>query len=330
MKVIDVHAHVVPDGFPACPTCCKPEAWPAMERRDGGKSAVVIGGKDFRVLDGRSWNVDRRMTDMDIEDVTMQALSPMPELLSYWLEPAAALEMARHVNRAISEMVAAAPQRFVGLGMVPLQDPQMAAKELASFRDDYNLVGVEIGSNIGGRSPGDPFFDPFFAEAERLGLAIFVHALHPAGVDRLVGPAKRLTAFVNFPLDTGLAAASMITGRTLEKFPKLRIGFSHGGGTLASFLPRLASGWERMSELNSAFGSPKEAARRFYYDNIVFDPGLLRHLINTFGATQVFAGSDYPFVAGQSYPGQCFEQLGLTPAELELVGSGNARRFLGI
>lgn len=125
--------------------------------------------------------------------------------------------------------------------MVPLQDPELACTELGKLRAEYGLVGVEIGSNINGKSPGDPFFDAFFAEAERLDLAIFVHALHPSVAGRLVGPAL-LGAYVGYPTDIGLAAASVITGRVIEKFPKLRIGFSHGGGTLASFLPRLELG----------------------------------------------------------------------------------------
>jgi aminocarboxymuconate-semialdehyde decarboxylase len=264
MKVIDVHCHIVPADFPAAPPTCAPEKWPRMEDRGSGQRAMMTGKREMRVVDNRAWEAARRIADMNGEDIGMQAISPMPEILSYWIDAPSALTMARYMNRTIAEIVHAAPDRFVGLGMVPLQDPELAAKELATLRDD-GLVGVEIGSNIG-KSPGDPFFDPFYAEAERLDLAIFVHALHPTMTDRLVGPPM-VAPYVAFPTDIGLAGASLITGRVLEKFPKLRVGLSHGGGTLAMFLPRLENGWQKLPALKNAFASPAQAARQLYYDN---------------------------------------------------------------
>ena len=326
MTAIDVHAHIVPADFPAMPACgC--DRWPGIEHA-GSHAEVTVGGRAFRRIDSKSWDVPRRVADMDRQDVGIQALSPMPELLSYWIDAAPAVDLCRHVNGAIAAMIAAAPPRFAGLGMVPLQDPELAARELSRLQAD-GLHGVEIGSNILGRSPGDAMFDPFYAEAERLGLAIFVHALHPAATDRLVGPAA-LGAFVGFPTDSGLAAASFITGRTLEKFPGLRIGFSHGGGTLAALLPRLQHGWTIMPELGAAFADPTAAAQRMYYDNLVFDPGLLAHLVATFGDTQVFAGSDYPFLAGRDFPGAPMLALAADDATRDRLLHGNARRFLGL
>src|SRR6185437_3182458 len=198
MKVIDVHCHIVPAEFPAVPPTCGAEKWLSMQHRANNEAMVMSGGKEFRLIDSRCWDRARRIADMDGEDVGMQAISPMPELLSYWIDAQAARTMAAFMNRTIAEIVHAASDRFVGLGMVPLQDPELAAKELAALRSSFGLVGVEIGSNINGKSPGDPFFDPFFAEAERLDLAIFVHALHPTMTDRLVGPAM-VAPYVAFP-----------------------------------------------------------------------------------------------------------------------------------
>ncbi len=329
MSVVDLHSHVVPADFPVEPAPCTCGKWPAMVHGTESQAALEIGGKEFRKLDSRSWDGARRRADMDREDVALQVLSPMPELLSYWLEPALTLVLARHINRMIGELVRSAPDRFAGLGMVPLQDPELAARELTALKQEHGLIGVEIGSNILGRAPGDPFFDPFFAEAERLDLCVFVHALHPVGTERVVGPPV-LTAFLNFPIDTGLAAASFITAGTLAKFPKLRLAFSHGGGVLAAILPRLQRGWDIMPDLQKIFADPTATARQFYYDNLVFDSATLKHLIASFGVTQLVAGSDYPYIAGQSYPGRPFDALGLDAVDLELVRSGNARRFLNL
>ena len=219
-----------------------------MKLRPDGKSVAMFGAKEFRVLDNRCWDVARRTADMDKEHVDVQALSPMPELLSYWMEcrgraqgrPPCQRAHLRH-DRKGSEAVSSASAWC---------RCRIRNARPRSFRCcvQVGCRGVEIGSNINGQPPGDPFFDPFFAEAERLGMAVFVHALHPVGTDRVVGPA-RLVTYLNFPVDTGFAAASMITGRTLEKFPKLRVAFSHGGGTFATILPRLAMGWNGNAEL---------------------------------------------------------------------------------
>ncbi len=324
MIVVDVHCHVVPSEFPVSTSCTQ---WPRMERRGDDATMVMVGKKEFRLVDSRCWDTQRRIADMNREQVGIQVLSPMPELLSYWIDKQDTLILARHVNRAISNMIQAAPDRFEGLGMVPMQDPELAARELGSLQSEYGLAGIEIGSNILGKSPGDPVFDIVYAEAERLGLAIFVHALHPTTNDRLVGPAT-IDAFVGFPSDVGFAAASFISGRVLEKFPRLRVAFSHGGGTLVSFLPRFESGWSKRPALTQAFASPLQTARRFYYDNVVFDRRLLAHMIETFGESQVFVGSDYPFAGGQDGSADMFSGLTLTDAALAALRGGNAFRFL--
>jgi aminocarboxymuconate-semialdehyde decarboxylase len=326
---IDVHCHIVPADFPDMPCNCDPGIWPHMDHRPKDEAMVMIGKREFRLVDNRCWDPQRRMKDMDEQGLDMQVLSPMPELLSYWMDKDSGLVMSRHVNGAMAKMIEAAPKRFAGLGMVPLQDPELAAKELSRFKGEWGLSGIEIGSNILGKSPGDPHFAVFFAEAERLGLSVFVHALHPPAKDRLVGP-PRLEPFVLFPMDVGLAAASAITGGLRAKYPKLRLGFSHGGGMLASLIHRLQNGWVKNKPLAEAFGSPMEAARTFYYDNVVFDRRLVRHLVDVFGSTQVFVGSDYPFAAGQDDSPAMFDGIGLSEAEKADVLRNNALRFLGL
>ncbi len=153
MKVVDVHCHIVPAEFPVATSCIQ---WPRMDHRDGGKAMVMIGKREFRLVDSRCWDTARRIADMNEEHVGVQVLSPMPELLSYWIDKHDALSLARHVNRAIFEMIQAAPERFDGMGMVPMQDPELAASELQSLQREYGLAGIEIGSNILRKSPGDP------------------------------------------------------------------------------------------------------------------------------------------------------------------------------
>ena len=167
-------------------------------------------------------------------------------------------------------MVARAPDKFIGLGGVPMQDPDAAVRELERLMRD-GFRGVELGSNINGAALGDPRFESFFAAAEQLGAAVFVHALHPSGKERIVGPAG-LMAYIGFPLDTAYSIASLMTGGTLTRHPRLRLAFSHGGGAFASILPRLAKGWTIKPEFAALIGaSPYEHARRLYYDTLVYD-----------------------------------------------------------
>jgi aminocarboxymuconate-semialdehyde decarboxylase len=124
------------------------------------------------------------------------------------------------------------------MGAVPLQDLDLALAELDYIVDKLGFRAIEIGSNINGKPPGAPEFDPFFAACAEKGVAVFVHALKPAGTERLVGPAKPLPVLA-YPTDVGLAAASVLTSTCWRAGPALRIAFSHGGGTLAMLLPRL-------------------------------------------------------------------------------------------
>jgi aminocarboxymuconate-semialdehyde decarboxylase len=162
-----------------------------------------------------------------------------------------------------------------------------------------------------------------------MGAAIFVHALRPAGQDRIVGPF--IEQAVCFPGDIGLACASMITGGIGTGHPKLRIAFSHGGGVMSILLARLVRAWHAFPKAKEVLPeSPAVTAKRFYYDHLVFDPANVRHVIQTFGASQIMVGSDYPFTMGDPQPVKTLEATELDAATLAAISSGNAKRFLAL
>jgi aminocarboxymuconate-semialdehyde decarboxylase len=288
----------------------------------------MISGKVYRTVSDGCWSVPRRITDMGAMRVTRQAISPMPELLSYWLPLEDATTLIRYLNDTIAARVGEARERFIGLGAVPLQDVDAAIRELEYCRK-LGLAGVEIASHVNGVSIGHEGYEPFFAAAEQLGAAIFVHALRPAGQDRIVGPF--IEQAVCFPGDIGLACASMITGGIGARHPKLRIAFSHGGGVMSILLARLVRAWHAFPKAKEALPeSPAVTARRFYYDHLVFDPANVRHVIQTFGASQIMIGSDYPFTMGDPQPVKTLEAAELDAPTLAAISSGNAKRFLGL
>ena len=331
---IDVHAHVVPETFPSFLGRTAPAAWPSSAAAPESSGLchrhIMISGKNFRTVSEKCWSTSRRLADLPEMGLSKQAISPMPELLSYWFDSAAAQQLLRYLNEQIAAMVAESNGALIGLGAVPLQDMDAAIAELRHVREVLGLAGIEIGSNVNGVPIGDPRFLPFFQACEALDVAVFVHALKPIGMDRLVGPPA-LQQVLAYPSDVGLAAASVITANLMLKTPKLRIAFSHGGGTLASLLPRLQQGWLVFPALKEqVHTAPREQARQLYFDTLVFDTPTLRHLVDSFGATQLMLGSDYPFNFHERRPVEAVAAAGFDEATAEALVLRNAERFFGL
>lgn len=327
---IDIHCHVVPARFPPPAGCTPVRGFPSMVASGDCHATVVIDGKPYRTVSDACWVAERRLEDMDRTGIRIQALSPMPELFGYWIETNAACDLIRYVNDMIAAIVAEGERRFVGLAGVPLQDIGLAIGELHRTVGTLGFRGVEIGSNINGVPIGDPRFHPFFAEVEKLNAAVFVHAVRPTGMERLLGPAP-LQQVLGYPTDVGLAAASVITGGLLQKFPKLRIAFSHGGGTFASLLPRLEQGYAAFPAVKDIMPeAPSAQARRLYVDSLVFDTDTLRRLVSVFGQERVLLGTDYPFNFREKEP---VARINEAFADLELrqrLTFANARAFLAL
>ncbi len=327
---VDVHAHVVPHDFPRYLPQPDLPGWPSMAPAHACHRHVMIDGKTYRTVSDKCWDTAKRLPDLAAMGLSLQVISPMPELFSYWLPTAAGVALTQFVNDQIAEMVGRSEGRLMGLAGVPLQDIDAAVTELHRVMAIPGFAGVEIGSNVNGRPVGAPELRPFFAAAEALNAAVFVHAVRPAGMDRLVGPPP-LQQALGYPTDVGLAAASVITGNLLRDHPRLRIAFSHGGGTLGLLLPRLEQACAVFPAIRSAVdGSPSEQARRLYYDALVFDAPTLRRLVDQVGHSQVMVGTDYPFNFHDGAPVERIRAAIGDPAVQQALLQDNARRFLGL
>lgn len=327
---IDVHSHVVPADLPRYLGAKVPRDWPSMAAAHECHRHVMIDGSVYRTVSDRCWDTGKRVADMDDQRVAIQAISPMPELLSYWMTAHDVLPLLQYMNGVIAMMVDDSDGRMLGLGAVPLQNIDLAIRELERLMQTPGFAGVEIGSNINGVPVGAAQFDPFFEAAESLGAAVFVHALRPTGKDRLVGPAQLLQALA-YPTDVGLAAASVITSNLLVRRPRLRIAFSHGGGTLGLLLPRLQRASEVFGPLRESLqASPVEQARKLYYDSLVFDAATLGHLLALFGESQLMLGTDYPFAFREKNPVGQIESMHFDEPTVERLIYRNAQAFLAI
>jgi len=329
--LVDAHAHLLPRDYPAD----APECFPQMEAiEDSTDRLLIFGPTRFRARDV-FFTAEKRLAAQDAAGVDAEVLTPMPPLLRYDLPAGDGLALARHVNEATAQLCAVDPSRFIGLGMVPLQDPDLSAAELAAVRD-LGLAGVEIASNVLGASIGDEKFLPFFTEAANLGVAIFVHAM-PAATDRL--PRQAMGTYV-VGLEGAMAAASLITGGTAAKCPDLRIAFSHAAGGFPLMLPRAQYFWggtwneepkvPERAVMPDDGPSPVEYARRFYYDSLVFDRRALRFLVDYLGWDRLLIGSDFPAMPREDPAGRTLRSLDLPAAMLEDITWHNTFRWLGI
>ena len=329
MGLIDVHCHYTPADLPPCPCAEAAPRWPQVHRQGVVEATLELGTKPFRKIDNRSWDGSRRLDDMDASAVDVQVISPMPELLSYWFDLSSATQLCEHINHGIGAIVDSAPSRFRGLGMIPMQYPEEAAAMLRDLRTKFGLAGVEIGSNIDGVALGDPRFDPVFAAAEELGLAIFVHALHPAATKN-TGMPPTAVPLVGFPIDTAIAAVALIYAGIRTRYPRLRVGFSHGGGALGPLLHRLDRGWKISGGFEGTMAiAPGVQASGFYFDSLVYSDSYLRYLAMTVAPGNVFVGTDYPYALMDSDPRATIARCDVGSAESEAMRSAAALRFLG-
>jgi aminocarboxymuconate-semialdehyde decarboxylase len=274
----------------------------------------------------------------------MQVLSTVPVMFSYWAKPADALDLSRRLNDHIAEVVRAHPTRFAGLATIPLQDPEMAARELERCVRELGLRGAEIGTHVDAnshchreecRNLDDAALHPVWSAAEQLDAAIFVHPWDMAGKERM--PKYWLPWLVGMPAESSLAICSMIFGGVFERFPKLRVAFAHGGGAFPFTIGRIEHGFHVRPDLVATDHkmNPRDylahgaTPARFYVDSLVHDPDALQLLLKLFGAERIALGSDYPFPLGEAHPGKLIESIpALSEREKSQMLAGTAREFL--
>jgi aminocarboxymuconate-semialdehyde decarboxylase len=292
------------------------------------------------------WDPKQRLEEMDREKITMQVLSTVPVMFSYWAKPADALDLSRRLNDHIAEIVREYPTRFAGLGTIPLQDVDLAAGELERCVRELGLRGVEIGTHVDAnehchgpdcRNLDEPTLDAVWSTAEQLDAAIFVHPWDMIGQSRM--PKYWLPWLVGMPAETSLAICSMIFGGVFERFQKLRVAFAHGGGAFPFIIGRIEQAFHVRPDLvaiDNKTNPRKYLARngapaRFYVDSLVHDADALKTLLKLFGAQRVALGSDYPFPLGETNPGELIESLTeFSSKEKTQLLSGTAREFLGL
>lgn len=292
---------------------------------------MVIDGRAFREVGEETWNPARRLDDCDRFGVTMQVLSTVPVMFAYWAKPEHALDLARMLNDHVAGVVRESPARFAGLGTLPLQSPDLAARELERCVRQLGLRGAQIGSHVNGKNLDDPALFPVFETAQALDAAIFVHPWDMLAKERM--ERYWLPWLVGMPCETALAICSVVFGGVLERLPRLRLGFAHGGGAFPALFGRVQRGFEARPDLCAVANPhpPRRYLDRLFMDSLVHHPAALRLLLDLVGAERVALGSDYPFPLGEARPGEMIDAMpDLSVAQRERMLCGTAREFLNL
>ena len=340
---IDLHTHILPRDWPDLDAKYGYGGFLRLEHHKPCCAHMMVGDRFFRNINDNVWEPTRRIEEMDGAGISMQVLSTVPVMFSYWAKPTDGLDLSRRLNDHIAKVVRDHPARFTGLGTIPMQDPDLAAAELERCVKELGLRGVEIGTHIDanpnfGRvdtlNLDNAALQPVWSAAEELDAAIFVHPWDMLGSERM--PKYWLPWLVAMPAETSLAICSMIFGGVFEKFPKLRVAFVHGGGSFPFTIGRVDHAFRVRPDVVAAENtvSPRQylahdgIPARFYVDSLVHDPDALKMLLKLFGADRVAFGSDYPFSLGEIHPGKLIDSMNLHEKEKAQLLSGTVREFL--
>ena len=295
VRTVDSHTHILTEEAMRLLTKESPKVAPVLKGLGTAKATLEIGGHVVQdPMPTEIWDLGMRLRDMDANNVDVQVLSPTVFTFFYHQEPKLALACAAIQNEEIATVVKRQPDRFIGLGSVPLQAPEQAASELRRAMTKLGLRGAMIGSNVMGKNLDDPGFEPLWAAAEELGAFMFIHPVEVAGANRLT--SYYLRNLIGNPLDTTIAAASLLFGGVMDRHPKLKVCLAHGGGFMPYQAGRWRHGWSvRPEPKKNMPREPENIIGRFFYDTILHADASLEFLIAQAGHDRVLLGSDYPY-----------------------------------
>jgi len=329
MLKIDMHTHILPEKLPNFAEKFGYGDFIYLMNNQDGSANMMQGDKFFRRIQPNCWDPDIRMRDYAKYNTQVQVVCTIPVMFSYWAKAKDTKALSEFLNDDLAELCEKYPQNYLGLGTLPMQDAEEAIKELERCKE-IGLLGVQIGSNINDINLGEPEFFPIFEAAQDLDMAIMVHPWNMMGMESM--RKYWLPWLVGMPAETSRAAASMIFGGVLEKLPKLRVCFSHAGGSFLPTIGRIEHGFNCRPDLVAIHNNvnPRRYIGEFWVDSITHDPKLLEYILDMQGSKRVMLGSDYPFPLGDLEIGKYIEDMNLEQSVVEDIYANAALEWLNI
>ena len=326
---IDIHTHILPENIPNFKERFGYGGFIHLEHHKPCCARMMKDDKFFREVQDNCWDPAVRIKECDIHGVHIQVLSTVPVMFSYWAKPQDCLDVSMFLNDHIAGIVKQYPDRFIGLGTIPMQDTKLAIKELERCMKELGMAGIQIGSNVNQLNLNEAQFFEIFEAAQELNASVFIHPWEMYGQEHI--QKYWLPWLVGMPAETTRAICSMIFGGVFERLPKLRVAFAHGGGSFPLTLGRIKHGFDARPDLVAIDNaiSPEKYLDRLYFDSLVHDEKALNYLIDFAGVNRIAVGSDYPFPLGEDVPGKMIKEMALGVKERERLLSGTALEWLG-
>ena len=316
MLKIDMHTHIIPKNMPNWTEKFGYGKFIHLEHNLDNSANMMQGGNFFRRIEENCWNDKQRITEYEKFNTQVQVVCTIPVLFSYWAKPKDCLELSEFLNDHIAALIQEYPQNYIGLATIPMQDSEIAIKELERAKS-IGLVGIQIGSNINDENLSEEKFFPIFEACERLGMAVLIHPWQMMGFGSM--EKYWLPWLVGMPAETSRAACSMIFGGVLERLPNLRICFSHAGGSFLPTIGRIEHGFNSRPDLVAVDNpiNPRDYIGKFWVDCITHDIEALKYILKLQGSKRVCLGSDYPFPLGDLEIGKFISESGLSNESIE-------------
>ena len=326
---IDAHTHILPYEIPNFAKKFGYGDFINLLHHKPEAARMMKGDKFFREIKENCWNEKLRIEEYKKYNTQIQVISTIPVMFNYWADPYHCLDTSMFLNDHIAQIVHDHPTHYIGLGTVPMQDPQLAIKELERLTK-IGIAGVQIGSNINKNNLSKPRFFEFFEACEKLNMPILIHPWDMMGKEDM--EKYWLPWLVGMPAETTRAAASLIFGGILEKYPKLRICFAHAGGSLLATIGRIEQGFKCRPDLVAIHNTinPRTYLGKFWVDSITHDPTYLKYVIDLIGSEKICLGSDYPFPLGDLEIGKFISEMNLPQEDLNNIFYQSTLDWLGV
>lgn len=328
MRIVDCHTHTY---SPSAEALVKGRysASDLPYQRDMADDSKATDAQQIKEIAPKFRDVQVRLDDMAAMRVDVQVVAPAPGQQHYWAEPSLNVALSREQNDHVAGMVRSRPERFVGMGTLPMRDVRAAQDEATRSVEELGLRGFQIDSHVNDLELSDRSFDPLYQTLARLDVPLFVH---PLGFSH----GHRLKDFfmvnaVGQPLEEVIATAHFIFGGVLDRFPDLKVCVAHGGGYFPYYIGRMDHTWEVRPEVRKLIPDPPSSyLRRMWFDSCVFRSDALEQLVELAGADRVMLGSDYPFDMADHDPRRVIDESDLAPADRDAILGGNAKAMFAI
>jgi aminocarboxymuconate-semialdehyde decarboxylase len=327
---IDIHTHIIPEHLPNFKEKYGYGGFISLEHHKPRCAKMMKDGEFFREIECNCWDAEQRIKEGIEFGVDVQVLSTIPVLFNYWAKPEHTLDASKFLNDHIAEVVGINPNKFIGLGTIPMQHVDYAIQEMERCVKELNFPGIEIGTNINGVNLDDENIFRIFEAAQDLNCSIFVHPWDMVGKERM--KKYWLPWLVGMPAENTIAICSMIFGGVFERLPNLKVCFAHGGGSFPATLGRIEHGFYARPDLVAVDNDkpPRDYIGQFYIDSLVHDEKMLTFLLDLIGANRIALGSDYPFPLGELKPGELIESMNLPNEVKEQLLYKTALDWLGL